>query len=296
MKVGLPEEILPALAAAGDGGAGAGAVVLAHAEAATEEVRSCPRPCLLSLATMRTTHDVVTDHAALRICNTTPPLSQVAVEAAVAAALAPVGASLRLLWGHTLLHVDDTGMSPQDIPIVFAQFTKRVTAAPRPPAPSEAFGAAELPLARSAVSTADWEADGPTLRDLGYTDSEPAEARSRQRLRRFANAPLYRTQPARRPATFRSVFCKFISLRALPHRTDRTDAGGPARRPALPRRRGRRPGPPALLPLGIRLRRDVLRHPRRHARPRLQHEAFALARAGVPEPADGGGGGGAVRG
>lgn len=108
--------------------------------------------------------------------------TQVEVEAAVASALEPLGGSLRLLWGHTLLHVDDLGVSPQEIPIVFAPFNKKVVeqngALPRPPVPSEQFGAGELPIARSAAAEAEWEAEVPSLRALGYTDSEPAEVRA----------------------------------------------------------------------------------------------------------------------
>lgn len=174
--MGLPEQILPALAARGAAAAGAGgggrAVVIAHKEACTEEARPAARPPLPPPALPRRSGS-----DARRTLRTHP---QVAAEAAVASALAPLGASLRLLWGHTLIHPDDLGIPPEETPILFSQWSKRAVEAagarPRPPVPSERFAPGELPLARGAAEEGELGAEElPTLRELGYTDPAPAE-------------------------------------------------------------------------------------------------------------------------
>lgn len=232
MKVGRPEEILPLLCGPLD----TPTLVIAQAEATTEEARNGAgsRPCRSQLlcgccdvgrpisAMSETTSECVKTASALALPSATPqPIcfrlhaAQMQMEAAVSSALAPAGATLRLVWGSTLLHLDDLNIAPEDFPIVFAQFNKLLIersgtgALPEPRAPvqsdlfefeqssggsgeglkggSAAAEGARVLLATAAGAPEDWAAPPPSLRELGYTDHQPAEARPQQR--RMSKAP-----------------------------------------------------------------------------------------------------------
>lgn len=106
---------------------------------------------------------------------------ELAVEAAVKASLTARGAALKLVWGATMLHADDLGVAPRDIPTVFTNFRNKVEkrVQPRKPVPSERFsaaGPATLPLAKTAAGSAEEWAAVPTLLDLGFAPEEAAQA------------------------------------------------------------------------------------------------------------------------
>jgi deoxyribodipyrimidine photo-lyase len=89
-----------------------------------------------------------------------------AVEAAVAAAITPLGARLRGSWGHTLYHVDDLPFSLRELPETFTAFRRQVErrATVRPPVDAPA----RLVFPAGVVAPV-W----PTLASLGF--DEPAD-------------------------------------------------------------------------------------------------------------------------
>lgn len=116
MKAGKPEEILPRyLHPSGQ------TLVVGHSEVASEEARH-------HQSTRRTVPQRTRRSPLLSWRRASPPRSgashQVAVEAAVKRALGP-RAQLRLLWGASLLHWDDCGLRPADIPTVFTNFKNK---------------------------------------------------------------------------------------------------------------------------------------------------------------------------